>query len=290
MATRPEPLRVFAPAKLNLFLHVLGKRADGYHALQSLVAFADIGDHLTFADADDFSLRIEGPFGAGLAGETDNLVLRAARALAALTGYTRGAHITLTKNLPVASGIGGGSADAAAALRGLIALWNTGDVDAAALNACAAAIGSDVPVCVASRTSWMEGRGERVTRAPALPDASLVLVNPGIAVSTRDVFRGVVCDPQPAPMPHAFADFARLRDYLAATRNDLEAPARALAGDIGVALDALTQNGCAFARMSGSGATCFGLFEHRRDAQEAADAIARPGWWVKAGGFVTGDF
>ncbi|HUO92483.1 MAG TPA: 4-(cytidine 5'-diphospho)-2-C-methyl-D-erythritol kinase [Rhizomicrobium sp.] len=286
MAIRPERLRVAAPAKINLFLHVMRKRADGYHDLQSLVAFADIGDELALARDTDFSLAVEGAFAKVLEGEGDNLVLRAARALAARLPNIAGARITLTKNLPVASGVGGGSADAAAALRGLVALYGEA-LDANALIALAASLGSDISVCVASEPAWMEGRGEILTPLAPLPPAHIVLVNPGVAVATAQVFRSLVIRSEELPLapPPAFASLSALTRYLARTRNDLEAPALAIAPTIQAALDALSRNGAAFARMSGSGATCFGLFETAAKAQAAARAIAKtePDWWARAG-------
>jgi len=286
VAIRPERLRVAAPAKINLFLHVMRKRADGYHDLQSLVAFADIGDELALARDTDFSLAVEGAFAKVLEGEGDNLVLRAARALAARLPNIAGARITLTKNLPVASGVGGGSADAAAALRGLVALYGEA-LDANALIALAASLGSDISVCVASEPAWMEGRGEILTPLAPLPPAHIVLVNPGVAVATAQVFRSLVIRSEELPLapPPAFASLSALTRYLARTRNDLEAPALAIAPTIQAALDALSRNGAAFARMSGSGATCFGLFETAAKAQAAARAIAKtePDWWARAG-------
>jgi len=277
VAIRPERLRVAAPAKINLFLHVMRKRADGYHDLQSLVALA--------RDT-DFSLAVEGAFAKVLEGEGDNLVLRAARALAARLPNIAGARITLTKNLPVASGVGGGSADAAAALRGLVALYGEA-LDANALIALAASLGSDISVCVASEPAWMEGRGEILTPLAPLPPAHIVLVNPGVAVATAQVFRSLVIRSEELPLapPPAFASLSALTRYLARTRNDLEAPALAIAPTIQAALDALSRNGAAFARMSGSGATCFGLFETAAKAQAAARAIAKtePDWWARAG-------
>jgi 4-diphosphocytidyl-2-C-methyl-D-erythritol kinase len=286
-------VRVFAPAKLNLFLHVTGKRSDGFHDLQSLVAFADIGDELALERSGEFSLDLEGPFAAGLAAEPDNLVLRAARALAAAAGSDAGARFKLTKNLPVASGIGGGSADAAAALRGLRALWAAGHIDDESLRMLAAGLGSDIPVCVGSAPAFMEGRGERVTPLPALPETHLVLVNPGVSVPTAQVFRRLVVRSDGATFapPPAFADFADLVAYLETTRNDLEPPARTIAPEIGKVLDALSASGARFTRMSGSGATCFGLFETAAGAQEGAAALARaePGWWVEAGRLADAD-
>lgn len=286
MATRPEAVRVAAPAKINLFLHVTRKRPDGFHDLQSLVAFADVGDVLTLERAPELSLSIDGPFAQGLAAEADNLVLRAARALAERNPAVAAAHIRLTKNLPVASGIGGGSADAAAALRGIRALYD-GSIAEQELLAIAASLGSDIPVCVASQTAWMEGRGEIVTLLPPLPPTHIVLVNPGVSVATADVFRGLTIGAGEAALapPAAFASLDALVRYLKTTRNDLEAPARAIAPVVGSVLDAYAEQGAVFSRMSGSGATCFGFFESAAKAQSAAAAIAKakPRWWSRAG-------
>lgn len=292
MATRPEQLRVAAPAKINLFLHVTRKRPDGYHDLQSLVVFADIGDVLTLERAPALSLVIDGLFAQGLEAEADNLVLRAARAIAQRRPTIAGARIRLTKNLPVASGIGGGSADAAAALRGLPALYGE-SLPAEELLAIAASLGSDIPVCVASQTAWMEGRGERVTPLPSLPPAHIVLVNPGLSVATADVFRRLTIRTDEASLsrPAAFASLDALVAYLKTTRNDLEAPALAIAPVIGSVLEALAQQGAAFVRMSGSGATCFGVFETAAKAQAAAAVLAKaePHWWARAGMFTGED-
>jgi 4-diphosphocytidyl-2-C-methyl-D-erythritol kinase len=287
-------VRVHAPAKINLFLHVTGKRPDGFHDLQSLVAFADAGDELIMERGRGFSLDIWGPFAAGLTGDADNLVLKAARALDEYLGLSEGAHFTLIKNLPVASGIGGGSADAAAALRGLIELWHRPDGAVQEVGAVAPRLGSDVPVCLLSRTAWMEGRGEHVKLLPQMPGVHLVLVNPGVAVSTADVFRRLTIragGPLLSPPP-GFGSLAALVDYLKSTRNDLEAPALAIAPIIGKVLEALAREGAAFTRMSGSGATCFGLFETAERASAAADAIAKaePSWWARAAAFAPPEF
>jgi 4-diphosphocytidyl-2-C-methyl-D-erythritol kinase len=280
-----ETVRIFAPAKINLFLHVGAKRADGYHELESLVVFAGVGDELAFEPADDFSLTIDGPFADALSFDPDNLVLKAARALAAQAGVRNGARIALTKNLPVASGIGGGSADAAATLRGLNALWQM-HLAPEELRIIAAQIGSDVPVCIGCKPAWMEGRGEKVTALDDIAEVPMVLVNPGVAVPTGKVFaslkerRGVGL-----PLPHAMKSTAELVSYLKTTANDLEAPAREIAPVVGDVLDALaSQPGALLARMSGSGATCFALFESEKSAQEAATAIRarHDDWWVAA--------
>jgi len=274
----------FAPAKINLFLHVGDRRADGYHPLESLVVFVDAGDTLTFENADALSLTLDGPFGDGLAGEGDNLVLRAARALAAKAGIAMGAAIKLTKNLPVASGIGGGSADAAAALRGLARLWKL-DIGPDAMMEVAASLGSDVPVCMASRSSFMEGRGEIVTALNGVPPAAMVLVNPGVAVPTPAVFRALnERSGLGMARPSSFgADAHALAAYLRKTKNDLEAPALAIAPAIREVLGELSRMpGVLLARMSGSGATCFGLFEDGSEMAAIALAHSHPAWWVKS--------
>ena len=287
MATEVLALRVPAPAKINLFLHVGPRRADGYHVLQSLVCFTEAGDVLSVAPSEHLSLAVEGPFAAGLAGEGDNLILKAARALAAHARITKGAAITLTKNLPVASGIGGGSADAAAALRGLVTLWDV-QIPDSDLHAIALTLGSDVPVCVASRPAMMEGRGERVTPVPALPPLPMVLVNPGVAVPTGEVFRrlGRTVEDVLPPLPDypVTPDAAALLAYLSRTRNDMEPAAKQIAPVIGEVLLDLEQRGVLIARMCGSGATCYGLFESDAAAEAAARGIAaaHASWWAVA--------
>lgn len=283
MPTRPEGLGAFAPAKINLFLHVGDKRADGFHDLESLVVFARTGDELHFERAPALSLKVVGPFASKLGLEPDNLVLRAARALCAEAGIEATAKITLTKNLPVASGIGGGSADAAATLKGLNELWDLG-LSQEGLFEVAAQLGSDVPVCVASEPAWMEGRGERIMLLGKVARLPIVLVNPGVAVPTGKVFaalnerRGMGVEP-----PEALDDPGALLAFLESTTNDLEAPAKALAPEIGDALSVLAASpGVVFCRMSGSGATCFALFADDDAADRAAATLAErfPAWWV----------
>ncbi len=271
-----------ARAKINLFLHVGTKRADSYHALASWAAFAEIGDDLAATPGDKLALAVEGPFAGALPAGSDNLVLKAAQAL----GQGRGAAIRLAKHLPIASGIGGGSADAAAALHLLNELWgmNTPPAD---LFHLAAELGSDVPVCVYNRSALMTGRGELLAPGPELPPLPVVLVNPGIAVSTAAVFArlsqrsGAVL----ARLPEAVSGPDHLAAMLKPTKNDLEAPALALAPEIGLALDALRdQPGILMARMSGSGATCFALAADDAAASAAALTLKRmrPDWWVAA--------
>jgi 4-diphosphocytidyl-2-C-methyl-D-erythritol kinase len=267
-----EPAR----AKVNLYLHVVGRRADGYHLLDSLAVFPGAADVVRGQRARGLSLSVTGPFGAGLAGEADNLVLRAARALAEAAGVAADAALVLEKNLPVASGIGGGSADAAAALRLLCRMWGV-EADLAGI---AARLGADVPVCVASRPARMGGIGERLGAAPAMPPFGMVLVNPGVAVSTPAVFRARAPGfREPAGLPDGWATVGAMVDDLHRTGNDLEAPALALTPEIAEALTWLRGlEGCLLARMSGSGATCFGIF-----AATPPAVVAPPGWWVWAG-------
>ena len=268
----PDRLTEPAPAKVNLYLHLTGRRDDGYHLLDSLVVFAGIGDTLSAAPADTLSLHVTGPFAAGLAGEPDNLVLRAARALAAAAGVAAGAHLVLDKHLPVASGIGGGSADAAAALRLLCRLWRVAP-QPAALARLAAGLGADVPVCLAGRAARMGGIGERLEPAPMLPACGIVLVNPGIAVATAEVFRARHGTwSEPAALPAGWDGVAAMAADLGGLRNDLEPAAIALRPVIGDVLAELAATpGCLLARMSGSGATCFGLYG---DAAMARAALA----------------
>ena len=269
-----------AHAKINLFLHVGDKRADGFHALQSLVAFTAAGDELAFAPDVGLSLAIVGPFGAGLSAGPDNLVLKAAQALS----RNKGAAITLTKNLPVASGIGGGSADCATTLRGLSRLWGLPS-DVVSLQKIGEGLGSDVPVCISRQPQWMEGRGEIVTALPSLPEIAIVLVNPGVGVPTGKVF-GALRERSGVdlPLPPKFEAAGDLVAYLKDTSNDLEAPARVIAPEINGVLEAIADEGALLSRMSGSGATCFGLFDSDFAATEAATAMRaqNPGWWVTA--------
>lgn len=280
---------IVAPAKINLYLHVTGKRDDGYHELDSLVAFAGIQDTLTFSSADDLSLEIDGPFGEELSADPENLVLQAARKLQAMAGCDKGAAIGLSKYLPLASGIGGGSADAAAALKGLSQLWEL-DVPAEDMLGLALTLGADVPVCLNGQAVFMGGIGERLIPAPDLPTCSVVLVNPGIALSTPAVFKARSELGQEFSESHPFdhqpSDAAELASILAVRKNDLAPAAQRLAPEITDVILELNQcEGALLARMSGSGATCFALFA---DPGEAADAALKlsgrhPDWWVQAG-------
>lgn len=280
----------FAPAKVNLTLRVTGRRADGYHLLDSFVIFAGAGDRLSVAPAADLSLTVTGPFAGTLAATEDNLVLRAARALAEAGGIAPFGALTLEKTLPVASGIGGGSADAAAALRLLGLYWGL-TVPAERLAAIAVALGADVPVCLRRRPVRMAGIGEVISPVPALPSGlGLLLVNPGLACPTPAIFRaraatGTPFSPADAVPGGRFDSAAAFAAALAASGNDLQDPAIGLTPEIGAVLRAIAHTaGCLLARMSGSGATCFGLFATVGEAAAAAAALRRPGWWVWGGG------
>lgn len=260
-----------AHAKLNLALHVRRRRDDGYHELETLFAFVEDGDVLTAERSDNISLAISGPFAAGLSGGEDNLVIRAVRSLAAASGIGTGLRLTLEKNLPIASGIGGGSADAAAALRLAAQTWGLAPEAAMAV---AAGIGADVPACVLSRTCFGSGIGEELDPVDlGLAHTPVLLVNPMKTCPTGPVFKGWDgVDRGPL-----------LLDSWRGGRNDLEGPALTLVPEIGEVLQCLgAQSGTTLARMSGSGATCFALFASASERDQAAEAIrcTRPDWWV----------
>jgi 4-diphosphocytidyl-2-C-methyl-D-erythritol kinase len=281
-----------APAKINLTLRVLGRRADGYHELESLVAFAGVGDALTFAPGGALTLAVSGPTAKAAGDSADNLVLKAARTLAeGIGGLTLG-RFALSKRLPVAAGLGGGSADAAAALR-LLARANGIASDDPRLMQAARATGADVPVCLDPRPRLMRGIGDILSDPLDLPPLFAVLVNPGVAVSTRDVFAALkLASPPtstapsgPAPVEKWGGEAAAFVAALASDRNDLEAPAIELEPTIADVLSVLRNlPGCRLARMSGSGATCFGLFGSRAAASAAARTlrVGYPAWWVRA--------
>jgi 4-diphosphocytidyl-2-C-methyl-D-erythritol kinase len=280
---------LFAPAKINLFLHVGDKRADGYHNLCSLAAFADVGDTINAVPADKISLTNSGPFARALEGDDDdNLVTRAAIALQdwARTNGRRvdGARLALQKNLPIASGIGGGSSDAAATLKLLNDLWHIRATEQELLG-IAAKLGADVPVCLAAKASLMEGIGEKLAPWP-LPTLPAILVNPRVSVMTADVFGEL--KQRSGASPPVRQDCRSPREtanWLASVRNDLQDPACSIAPSI---IDALREvsatQGCLLARMSGSGATCFGLYETKAEASAAAGRVQaqQPHWWIAA--------
>lgn len=286
----------FAPAKINLSLHICGKRPDGYHLLHSLVAFArDIGDTITIKPSQTLELEITGPY-AGYLDKTaydttrtsGNLVIRAAYALADMSGIPLTAHITLEKNLPVSSGIGGGSSDAAALIKALSAFWNIAP-DKNALRPILSALGADLPVCYEQQTSIMEGIGEIITPYHGLPALPVILINPLIPCPTKNVFGRFngQFTPLPAVLPPAFANVQEFTGFIQAEcRNDLQPPAIEAVPEIKNILAALekTEN-CMLARLSGSGATCFGIYPTPQSAASTARILQEnhKNWWIKAG-------
>jgi len=283
----PSDLVESAPAKVNLTLRVLGRRADGYHDIESLVAFADIGDRLTLTPGNALTLTVVGPGTAQTGAEADNLVIKAANALTARVPGLRAGAFRLEKNLPVAAGLGGGSADAAAALR-LLAQTNKLAPDDPRLHDAARATGADVPVCLDPRPRVMRGTGEILSAPVPLPRLAALLVNPGVAVPTKLVFSGwkpSANAPRPAErvaLPK-MQNEEQLLDWLASEANDLEAPAIALAPAIAEVLVSLrAAAGCRLARMSGSGATCFALFSSAAESAAAGKKLRTqfPGWWI----------
>ena len=281
----------FAPAKINLTLHVTGQSAAGYHYLDSLVAFASVGDDIEVAAADSLSLQVRGPEAAGLPTDLDNLALKAASLIAG----SKGAAVQLTKRLPVSSGIGGGSADAAAAFRAMLvhsdhknfpieALWSEPGALYKKYGQAVLELGADVPMCLLSRPVRARGIGEKLSFMH-VPPISAVLVNPRVPISTPEVFGALTHRSNP-PMPDELPRFdsaKSLVNFLAEMRNDLEVPAIGIAPEIQDALAALRATpGCLLARMSGSGATCFGIFDAQTDAGDAASQIRTdyPDWWV----------
>lgn len=279
----------FAPAKVNLFLHVGAPGADGYHPLCSLMAFADLGDRLTVQPAGALELQVTGPFAAGAPATADNLVLRAARALLVKAGGpVELARLVLDKQLPVAAGLGGGSSDAGAALRLLREALGVA-LDDAGLQSVAAELGADGAACLWGRPVLAQGRGERLSPAPALPVLDAVLVNPGVPVSTPEVYRrldasGRFGEIAPPPMPEAFEDALELAGWLGAQRNDLEGPAIAVAPEVGTVLETLAgERETLLARVSGSGGTCFAICAGDIEAEGLAERIEAmaPHWWVR---------
>ena len=283
-------VQVFAPAKVNLTLHVTGLRDDGYHLLDSLVVFASCGDSLRVQAGNAISVTTEGPEAAGVPSDMRNLVLQVAR----LFSNMPGASFLLTKNLPVASGIGGGSADAAAAFRGLMTFWSDGVVDPDMFDAHRTPLGkdllklgADIPVCLRSIPMRMQGIGQELSPVQGLPLLHAVLVNPRVGVSTPTVFKALKTKTN-APMPPELPKFSgphALVSWLSEQRNDLQDAARGLLPEIDEVLAQLDADpACMLSRMSGSGATCFGLFPSAQDAKTAAESLktSRPNWWVRA--------
>ena len=278
-------IQEYALAKINLNLHTTGRLENGYHSLQSLVVFASVHDTVEVRAAQSLSLTISGPFADGLSTGPDNLVMKAALALQAATNCQLGAALHLQKKLPLASGIGGGSADAAATIKALCRLWQLSPprhiIDKLALS-----LGADVPVCMAATAQIMNGIGDILCPAPLLPEIPAVLVNPGIRVSTPDVFKARKADfSKPFNFAHQKFEFDQLVTLLKQTHNDLMAPAIQLHPEINNVIDDLNQfSGSFLARMSGSGATCFAVFDTVLNAEKAVEILHKthPDWWVVA--------
>ena len=281
-------LRAVAPAKINLFLHILGRRANGYHELQSLVVFSAFGDEVEVESASGSGLDVvaSGSWAKAIEGvaNQDNLVIRAAQALRERTGKpSLGARIRLSKEIPVGAGLGGGSSDAAATLKLLNRIWDLG-LPLSELESIGLALGADVPVCLRARSSLVEGIGEGLSDVPQLPALSLVLAHTGEVLPTAPVFKDLRRDEwsaAPARLPSSFARIEDLISCLEHARNDLQAPALRLQPAIARLLDDIAdRDGCRLARMSGSGAACFGIFAGRSAAEAATTQLKRKGWWA----------
>ena len=275
---RRDDRQMLAPAKINLDLRIIGRRVDGFHALQSLVVFADVGDDVSVSTGEGLTLEVKGAFAAALPQDKDkNLVLKAAKWLAQSAGIAANAHIILHKNLPIGAGLGGGSSDAATALLWLSKRWNC-DIPSPHM------LGSDISACLQQSALWMEGVGERITPLTLAFDIPMVLVNPGAEVLAGDVYKTFTeAFFEEKLLPAHFADLQALCSYLRSSANMLTTPAQRIAPVIGDALEAIasTQN-CLLSRMSGSGSTCFGLYESWAQAQLAAESLAKlqPSWWI----------
>jgi 4-diphosphocytidyl-2-C-methyl-D-erythritol kinase len=280
-AAEASAITVAAPAKVNLYLHVVGRRADGYHLLDTLMVFTELGDRVTVEPAEGLTLESDGAFADRLPGDpNDNLVIRAARALAEAAGVPAKAHIRLTKDLPVSAGLGSGSSDAAAALKALSRLWQIpdGKVD---LPALALTLGADVPACLMAAPVFVGGIGEVLSPAPRLPPVDILLVNPGVQLATLSVFaaRRGGFNPE-SRFTESPRDVRALADLLADRENDLAEAATRLSPVVREMLRAIAAApGCRLARMSGSGATCFGLFDDAETAARAKDQLERYDWW-----------
>lgn len=292
-SSQPRTLSVFAPAKVNLYLHITGRRDDGYHTIDSLAAFADIGDQVHIEPANDFSFNIVGPnAGAFTAQERDaspdssNLVVKAVWALSRAAQKIPNLRLTLTKTLPLASGLGGGSSDAAATLWALKEWWGLPG-NFAPLHSILASLGSDVPACWHCQPVHMTGTGDDLTPAPAMPEIPIVLAHPGKICRTKDVYAGFGSKfSNIYGMPESFDTLDQLVTFLELCRNDLLPSAVKAVPEIQAVTGILQmQTGCRLARMSGSGATCFGLFTNEEESIHAVEKILRahPAWWVRAG-------
>lgn len=286
-------MHVFAPAKINLYLHITQRLKNGYHALDSLVCFADIGDDIEITPAREFVFEVDGPFGGALQGrdieagpDSTNLVVKAVWQLARRVGRAPEVAVRLTKNLPLGAGIGGGSSDAAAVIWALCGLWDI-PKDAVDVQELLASLGADVPVCFAGNTARIKGVGEAFDLLPALPEMPIVLVYPGKPCATQEVFKRFHGEMREhVALPPSFENAEALTDFLGRCDNDLKAASLGVVPEVeNVLLQIDAQNGCDWAQMSGSGSCCFGLFKDENAAQLAAQNLAQenPDWWVQNG-------
>lgn len=286
-------MHVFAPAKINLYLHITQRLKNGYHALDSLVCFADIGDDIEITPAQEFSFDVDGPFGGALKGQdieagpdSSNLIVKAVWQLSRLSGRAPEMAIRLTKNLPLGAGIGGGSSDAASVLFALCRMWNI-PRDTEYVQELLRSLGADVPVCFAGSTTRIKGVGETFDLHPALPEMPIVLVYPGKPCATPDVFKGFHGELREyIALPNSFETTEEMTDFLGRCYNDLKDASLNVVPEIANALLQLdAQDGCDLARMSGSGSCCFGLFNDETAARLAADTLSQenPDWWVQSG-------
>jgi 4-diphosphocytidyl-2-C-methyl-D-erythritol kinase len=287
--TRLNTINLLAPAKINLFLHLTGKRDDGYHLLQSLMIFVDVGDRLEIAPYDGLFIDVDGPFAGDMSAPHDNLVYKAAVLLAEDYKMQPRGRITLEKNLPIASGVGGGASDAAAALTGLARLWGLPE-EPDRLHRIAQKLGSDVPACLVRSPVWAEGTGDKMTRLPGMPDMHFVLVNPRKATPTSEVFRRFR---RRFSAPIQFTGRRKtMHEWIADLklyRNDLTDAATEICPDITVALQSIADTpNCHFARLSGSGSTCFGVYDNPAAAYAAVNKLRErhPDWWIAQANFL----
>ena len=276
-------MHIFAPAKLNLYLHITGRRTDNYHLLDSLFVFTDFGDELTFTPASEFKLLISGDFGQNLITTEDNIITRTVKLLAKHTNNKPDFHIELIKNIPVGAGLGGGSADAAACLKALSKMWNIDDNSL--IQEIALELGADVPSCLNSTPIFVNGIGEKISPAPSIPDCTILLINPGLHISTPDVFKKFNPDFS-LPLQKDLLPTSSLKEFCEflnqETRNDLTTTAISIEPDISNIINTMTiQEGCYLSRMSGSGATCFGIFETMEQAEQAEkNMLHHHFWWA----------
>ena len=292
-STQTKTLSIFAPAKINLYLHVTGRLDNGYHTLDSLIGFADIGDRVEITPSPDFQFEVDGPYARSFqpkeldsSPSSSNLVTQAAWALSRATQKVPNIYARLTKNLPLGSGLGGGSSDAAAIIWGLLEWWGL-PKNMPYLNGLMARLGADIPVCLNCQSARIRGIGDILDPVPDIPEMPIVLVYPGRPCPTADVFmRYQGSFKEPVPLPETFGSIDRFATFLATVDNDLMEAACEIVPEINNVIQALeTQKGCKIARMSGSGSSCFALFGNEADARNAAVTLAdeNPDWWVRSG-------